>query len=209
MNLKKILIISITVVIFAVSAIFWGPIAYSHVTKNVNYYIKKSDKATSQHKIQNGIKYLNTAAKINPLNPIVFYKRAQLYNRRGGQNKALDDISEAIAIAPDNIDYLYFRGDLMNSTGHYNGALADFNRILEINPNYLIAYIGRGIAYYNMGNKEQAKKNFLKAKELGYAVPTQWLKYANNEPVIKPMTTKAKTKVSSKSKSAKKTAKKK
>jgi tetratricopeptide (TPR) repeat protein len=48
-------------------------------------------------------------------------------------------------------------------TGDIQGAFADFNQALKINPDDAIAYIGRGTARYELGNKKAAIADFNQA----------------------------------------------
>ena len=45
-------------------------------------------------------------------------------------------------------------------------AIADFDRALELKPDFAEAYYNRGQAYASVGDKEKARLDFLKAREL-------------------------------------------
>jgi len=49
----------------------------------------------------------------------------------------------------------------------FRGAIQDFSKAIEINENDASAYLNRGIAKYNLGNKPDACLDWSKAGELG------------------------------------------
>jgi tetratricopeptide (TPR) repeat protein len=55
--------------------------------------------------------------------------------------------------------------------GDYEGAISDYNKEIELDPeNAPVMYL-LGLAHFGAGRKEEAKKFFARAMELGYYVP--------------------------------------
>ena len=54
------------------------------------------------------------------------------------------------------------------SKGDYDRAIADYNRAIQIDPDNAVAYNNRGIAYWRLNDKINARRSFQKAKELGH-----------------------------------------
>ena len=52
--------------------------------------------------------------------------------------------------------------------GDNRGAIEDNNKAIELNPDYALAYLNRGAAKYNLGDKNGGCLDFSKAGELGY-----------------------------------------
>lgn len=44
--------------------------------------------------------------------------------------------------------------------------MADYNRAIEFDPDYAEAYCNRGVTYDSLGDKEKARRDLLKAREL-------------------------------------------
>jgi len=52
--------------------------------------------------------------------------------------------------------------------GNYTGAVGDFTFVIEDDSTNSAAFFKKGIAYINLGNKNEGCKNLVKAGELGY-----------------------------------------
>ena len=62
--------------------------------------------------------------------------------------------------------FRYGRG--MWVSGNYTAAIQDYNKAIELYPDYTEAYVDRGVAKYNLGDKNGGCLDFSKAGELGY-----------------------------------------
>jgi tetratricopeptide (TPR) repeat protein len=90
------------------------------------------------------------------------------YRRAKEPRRAIEAHTLAIELQPDDIyaDYVG-RANSYDEAGDIDRALADYERALELNPNFGETYYNRGIARQHHGQTEEAKKDFLRAYEVG------------------------------------------
>jgi tetratricopeptide (TPR) repeat protein len=100
---------------------------------------------------------------------------AQAYLERGKMllqhssktDKALADLSQAIYLDPDIEGVFTIRGTIFFDSQNYSLAIRDFDEAIKRKPNDMHALLNRGVAYYNMGLKDKACKDWDKASRLG------------------------------------------
>lgn len=78
-----------------------------------------------------------------------FTNRATGYNRTGQQDRAIDDLNQAIRLDPSYVIAIKLRGDYHAQMHRYDLAVADFDLAVQSNPNDAGAYGGRGLAYFS------------------------------------------------------------
>lgn len=82
---------------------------------------------------------------------------------------ALKDINRAIMMKSDEKEAFYTRGIIYNSRGHYKKAIDDFDKVFEIesgnsrNIFNVKSYLNRGISHFELGDLQEAKKDFGRA----------------------------------------------
>jgi len=109
--------------------------------------------------------------KINPKDPNSYYSRAIVKNELYTWKSSLKDYDKAIEIAPDFISALTNRGSVKDENGDYEGAIEDYNKVINLEKvdieNKQMAYFNKGNSEFNLGNKDNACKDWNKAYELG------------------------------------------
>lgn len=108
-------------------------------------------------------------------------------------NKAIMDFTKAIELDPTSADAYYNRGISRNQfyihrskpvkkdkdiEDKYLKALADFDKALEIDPGFVLAFAGKGNAYYRYGNWNEAAAEYTKAIKLEDKIIEKWDKKA-------------------------------
>lgn len=77
----------------------------------------------------------------------------------------------ACAVKPasdlDNPEYHHKAGMRHVEMGQYQDAIRSFQRAIDLDKKFALAYAGMGVAYANLNNKKEAKKNVSKAESLG------------------------------------------
>ena len=112
------------------------------------------------------------------------------YDNRGNAKAALGDLQGAIAdynkaieLEPDNAavhaDAYYNRGVTKWQFNDFLGALDDYTKALELRPSFGDVYNNRGTLYLFLGQKDKARADYLKARELGCIVPQKALDRCN------------------------------
>lgn len=112
------------------------------------------------------------ALKFNSNDLYLLNERAELYQKIGQTQKALDEFSRIITMQNlpangktyQNIAYLN-RGRLYAEQGKTDEAIADFDKLIANDPKYFIAYYERGKLHAKKGNKQLAHSDFVKAGE--------------------------------------------
>ncbi len=70
-------------------------------------------------------------------------------------------------------------GKIYMNKGDYNHAILYFNKSIEIHPDEGSAYLYRGFTLYRKGVYEKSWEDILKARELGFRVPQDFLENLN------------------------------
>jgi len=78
-------------------------------------------------------------------------------------DKALAELSQAIALKPEHVVAHQNVGVAYFHKKGYQRAIAAFERVIELDPNQASAYYGRGEAYVRLGQNDLAIKDFQKA----------------------------------------------
>jgi len=104
------------------------------------------------------------------------------YNRGLSQSalqnfpSALKDYDRAIELNPNYVSAFNARGVLiLEVIQDYPRALDDFNKAVTLDPLNAWAYYNRGLTYFRMRNADEACKNWLKVRSLGYSQADQMI----------------------------------
>jgi len=88
-------------------------------------------------------------------------KMAMIYKIRGthyyakmNYEKAIADLTQAIAYNPSFADAYFWRGNTYLTENRYEAALADYDRALGLKPEFTGVYISRGDHFAAMGSKD-------------------------------------------------------
>jgi tetratricopeptide (TPR) repeat protein len=90
-------------------------------------------------------------------------RQAQKHARKGydyyKQNrieKAIDELSQAIAIEPRNFEAYFWRGRAFMRSGQFENAIEDFKKVLDLNPDYSPAYDNLGWLFFRRNEYDQS-----------------------------------------------------
>lgn len=101
-------------------------------------------------------------------NEIAYYKGGTIYLSLNKYDKALVWLNRAIFMNSNIIDYFIARVQAHEGLQDYNSMMNDCSRALDINPNEGIIYYKRGIAKYNLNDKDGACKDWKNAVRFDY-----------------------------------------
>ncbi len=90
----------------------------------------------------------------------VYRRRALLYFKRGDDERAIADFTEALEIKPDAASTLTLRGMAYSQKGDYDRAIGDFTRALELLP-------GFGMAAGGLEKAKEAKARIAAGQAIG------------------------------------------
>jgi len=94
------------------------------------------------------------------------WRRGNGFFRRGDDDRALDEYSEALRLSPDNDQFHNDRASLYAAKADYPRAFADYDVAIRLNSGYSRAFNGRGLAYYFSGDGARALDDFNEAIRL-------------------------------------------
>jgi tetratricopeptide (TPR) repeat protein len=90
-------------------------------------------------------------------------RQAQKHARKGYDNykenrieKAIDELSQAIAIEPQNFEAYFWRGRAFMRRGQFEEAIGDFKKVLDLNPDYSPAYDNLGWLFFRRNEYDQS-----------------------------------------------------
>lgn len=79
------------------------------------------------------MRLLDGLVRLNPNNPRVYAKRAQVYHDRKEYDNAIRDLTGAIELSPENGAYYAYRGGLFDLADQMMRAISDYERCLQLN----------------------------------------------------------------------------
>ena len=103
------------------------------------------------------------------------WKSAIQNNRNRNHYAALEDYSKALDIAPKNHLLFYNRGLTYANLQLLTQAINDFNNSIKIKPDFGPGYGDRGMAFYDLDQKDKACADFKKAADLEYKLAVSWI----------------------------------
>lgn len=97
-----------------------------------------------------------------------YYEKARLAQQYSSdQDQALRDMEAAARLDPNLPGVFSLIGTLKINAHDYLNAIRDFNKAINMNPKDGHAYINRGLAWFNVGMKENACKDWESAGKAG------------------------------------------
>ena len=89
----------------------------------------------------------NQAAKLDPHNADIFFRRGIVLGMLGEADHAIADFDQAIKLEPDHAGALYSRGLTYSNTGRWERAIEDYDQAIKLSPDNVMAISNRGNAY--------------------------------------------------------------
>lgn len=130
----------------------------AHMQLGLIYSLQKNPLATE---------YLSNATEINPDLPEPYYQLGLYYQENDQLEQAVETYNRLLSLMPDYTFAIYNLGYIhLVYYQEYETAVDYFSRVLELNPGQFDALYNRGYSFELMGNKELARKDYLKTLEL-------------------------------------------
>ncbi len=115
------------------------------------------------------------AIEINPRLAHAYNNRGAAYLYKGQYDQAILDLSKAIEINPRLAHAYNNRGWAYIKKWQYDQAISDFNKTVEIDARFVDAYFYRAIVYFLMEEYDKSLLDVIKAQQLGYQIPLEFL----------------------------------
>jgi tetratricopeptide (TPR) repeat protein len=91
---------------------------------------------------------------------IAHNNRANAYINKGDNDRAIQDLDEAVRIDPNYATAYYNRGIAYNNKDQHERAIQDFDQAIRLKSDYIAAYNNRGSAYDDLGQYERAIQDY-------------------------------------------------
>lgn len=121
---------------------------------------------------------LDQAVALDPSMAAARVSRAQVRERRGDVDGALDDYARAIEVDPRSAGPRLGRGRLLLTTGRAEAALADLDAAVERAPEWAANWQARGEALFALGRYPAAARDFSTVIARNPRSATAWLNRA-------------------------------
>lgn len=105
-----------------------------------------------------------------PLSVVNISNKASILFREGEKEKALEKISEALAVEPKNAPALHLAGQIYIGMGQKKNAEGSWRAAIDAQPDYLYPYLSLGAMYYTAENFS-AGERILSAARTMYDTP--------------------------------------
>ncbi len=128
-------------------------------------YFKKSYANYNLGEYQKALYAIDKAYRVKRFDNKYFYMKAQFYDKMKKPELALYYLDLANQMEKSNPAYLNYRAILYLEEGEYSKAINDLNQILYQNPKRYKLYYPRGLAKYNIKQREEACLDWVHAME--------------------------------------------
>lgn len=115
-----------------------------------------------------GLNDLNAALVNNKKSIEALNERARYYTNKGDFSEALKDVNASLKInKSQNLEANFIKGTILASKSDYRDAIDYFNQAITIDYSHYKSYYNRGVCQQELGNTEEACRNFKLAKLMG------------------------------------------
>jgi tetratricopeptide (TPR) repeat protein len=143
-------------------------IAFDLIEDNCNGRIKSTMGFWTRPDFNMNLKKLDGEI-LNTEEPLLHLNRARIYMALGKSKQAKSDLD--IYLEHNKTDArAYINRAGTRFPDDMEGVLSDCDKAIQLEPTNKNAYFLRGLALYELGEKEEACKNFSKAIELGFSI---------------------------------------
>jgi tetratricopeptide (TPR) repeat protein len=126
---------------------------------NVWYRLEKADIQWKLNALDEAIKTVKAAIRLNPSEPESYSRAGTFYSARGMSDSSIFMYNQAIQLATiDSVKMIYLlnRGTAKEGYMDYKGSLEDLLKVLAINPNYVAGLNNISNVYIELGDTARA-----------------------------------------------------
>lgn len=129
-------------------------------------YLGLSDVQKREGQRNEALAALEQAAELQPSNPFIHFKIAELLRSLKFYKKAHRAIRQAIINAPDQSFYHFWAGDLLLETKEFDESLNAFRAALELSPGDDLLFCRAALAFWGSSKHQEAIKSVRLASDL-------------------------------------------
>lgn len=139
--------------------------------KNANLYFQRASKYYKDEAYDESIADLQTAIKLDSLQPQYYHLLADAYLDYYKSRQALETMEKLTNLFPKRIESLLKYAEFQLILKQYSEGQLTVQRILQVDPQNAEAYLMGGMLFKEMGDQAKARAGFQKAVELGLTKP--------------------------------------
>ena len=128
-----------------------------------------------EEKYKESIQDYDSAILMDRDNPKLYLNRGMAYEKTGSFDAAMKDYMIAEVIAPEDPEVYFHKGNVFFKKENYTQSIEMYSKSIAIDPQYGMALFNRALAYYNLGNPENACLDARKALVSGVKEAEQFL----------------------------------
>lgn len=139
-------------------------------SKNVALRVIMADVKLALGNNNSALKYINDALHIQPDNPSAIHVKGIVLSLLGSADESLELIENSLSLEPNNIDFLVNYCSTLEIFLRYEDAIKICSRAIEHDDAPSVVYFIRGRSYESLNRLNEAKKDYDKAKQLGFTM---------------------------------------
>ena len=134
-------------------------------------------KPQRQSYLEKSLSDCSKAIELKPQLAQAYATRGIVYSKKGDHHQAIHDCTRGIKLSSsrDSSRFLFDRGLCYLEKGDTEQAILDFSKAIELKPDRVAAYYFRAIAHKKRGEKEKAKHDRRKARQLREIFMQVWI----------------------------------
>ncbi len=116
--------------------------------------------ALNEGEINKAEELLKSSITLDRLNPAVYERLSELYDRRGNIDKSIETLKQAADLVPDNAFLYYKLGVLYEKKREDTVAISKFQKAISLHYQKIIYHVALGRIYEKQGLKELANDEY-------------------------------------------------
>jgi tetratricopeptide (TPR) repeat protein len=149
--------------------------------KDPNTRVGRAQACYKEKRWAEGVEACEQALKLLPGSPLLLALRAAGRHELHEEDKALADVTEALAADPEDVHAYLLRGEVRLVRGDFSGALADARAALDLEASEASAYAILGLAQDGLGRHDEASAGLKRAAEMNSHYKELEQKYQEQE----------------------------
>lgn len=134
--------------------------------KNSPGYLMKALAEHGMGRLDSALASISRSIELAPRNSLALYNRGLMYVDRKDWKAALRDFSEAQRISPSNLYVVFNYAMMQRELKRPWRAIEGLNRAIALYPHFALAYAARAELNMEVGEKEQARRDYDSAQHL-------------------------------------------
>jgi tetratricopeptide (TPR) repeat protein len=146
-------------------------------SRNSSAYKNRALVFVQKKDFSNAEKDFTTAIKLDSGNRGNYFNRGLYYNQTNQDEKALADFNKCLQFNVKNDSIYNWIGVSNHKLKRYDNAIINFSKAIDVNPQSGQYWLNRSFSESALNKKEDAGRDAIKAKQLGFQVDANYLNF--------------------------------